>query len=88
MLSITCLAMADPQRDNLSDNLACGPKISCLSQSGVRGRRNAHSRLVVDGQRSHGHRSVNDESTRAKVHPNILLCKVIKVTPKPQVVQF
>ena len=85
MLSITCLAIADPQRDNLSDNLACGPKISCLSQSGVRGRRNAHSRSVVDGQRSHGHRSVNDEST-AKVHPDILLCKVKNVNSKPQVV--
>ena len=55
------LTVAHPQRNKFSDNLACGPKISCVSQSGVRGvskHAQFHKRVVdaqvqwVTGQRS------------------------------------
>ena len=52
------VTVAFPQGENLSDNLACGPNISCLSQSGARGPPNAHSSTRqwsmpnVSGQRS------------------------------------
>ena len=66
---VKILTVAHPLRDNLNDNMGCGPKISCLSQSGVRGPSNAHSSTrrwsmpKVSGWRStiSGHWSVNDE---------------------------
>ena len=48
--NITVVTLAFPHRENLSDNLACGPNISCLSQSNVRGPPNAYSSTVVDAQ--------------------------------------
>ena len=72
-------AVAPPQREHWSDNLACGANISCL--------RAQRAAVDVQGQRStiSGQRSEHDECSMVNVHSNILAFESCKYSPKPTV---
>ena len=65
------VTLAFPHREDLSDNLACGPNISCQRPSGAGGPPDAHSstrpRSIVDGQPS----AVTGQCTRNAPEPKV-----------------